>query len=88
MKTILTLAGAVATLATVSVASAHEATGGHWEWRSQPSFGPKSTAPSRTRVWVKDNGSEVASCDCTMMKADAANCVMDMSGKGRAPSAG
>lgn len=88
MKTILTLAAAVAALAPLSIASAHEPANGHWEWRMQPSFGPKSTAPSRTRVWVKDSGSDMASCDCSMMKADAANCMMDMSGKRRAPSAG
>lgn len=88
MKTILTLAVAVAALAGASVASAHETTDGHWEWRTQPSFGPKTTGPARVRVWVKDNKSEMANCDCPMMKADAANCMMDMSGKRRAPSAG
>ncbi|MDF8335486.1 hypothetical protein [Novosphingobium cyanobacteriorum] len=88
MKTILTLAAAVAALATASVASAHDAASGHWEWRTQPSFGPKSTVPSRTRVWVSDGASTMANCDCAMMKADASGCMMDMSGKGRAPSAG
>jgi hypothetical protein len=88
MKTILTLAAAVAALATASVAFAHDATGGHWEWRTQPSFGPKSTLPSRIQVWVKDSASKMANCDCSMMKADASGCMMDMSGKGRAPSAG
>ena len=88
MKMILTLAAAVAALATASGASAHDAAGGHWEWRSQPSFGPKSIAPLRTRVWVKDSTSPMAKCNCSMMQADASDCMMDMSGKGRAPSAG
>ncbi|RXR30790.1 hypothetical protein [Sphingobium fluviale] len=87
MKTILTLTAVVAALASASVASAHDAAGGHWEWRAQPSFGPKSIVPSRVRVWVKDSGSEMASCDCSMMKADSANCMMGMSGQRRAPSA-
>ncbi|MCI1270078.1 MAG: hypothetical protein LKG22_00325 [Sphingobium sp.] len=88
MKTILTLAAAVATFATASAVSAHDATGGHWEWRTQPSYGPKSAVPSRIQVWVKDGASTMANCDCSMMKADASDCMMDMSGKGRAPSAG
>ena len=88
MKTILTLAAVVAALATASIASAHDNAGGHWEWRNQPSFGPKSTVPSRTRVWVKNGETSMASCDCAMMKADQASCMMNMPGKGRAPSAG
>lgn len=88
MKTIFTLAAAAAAFAGASVASAHENAGGHWEWRTQPSIGPKSIAPSRIRAWVKDSGSTVASCDCSMMKADASDCMMDMSGKRRALSAG
>lgn len=88
MKIILVLAAVVATLANASVASAHDSAGGHWEWRSQPSFGPKSIAPPRTRVWVKDGTSQMARCDCSMMKADASGCMMDMSGKGRVPSVG
>lgn len=67
MKTIFTLAALAAALAGASVASAHDNAGGHWEWRNQPSFGPKSTVPSRVRVWVKDDNSQMANCDCPMM---------------------
>ena len=91
MKTILTLAAVVAALTTASVASAHDAAGGHWEWRTQAaSPGPKAPPPARVRVWVDENGKEtrMANCACSMMKADTANCMMDMSGQGRAPSAG
>lgn len=88
MKTILTLAAVAAALATASIASAQENPGGHWEWRSQPSFGSKSTVPSRTRVWVKDAETSMANCDCAMMKADKASCMMNMPGKAGAPSAG
>ena len=88
MKTILTLAAVAAALATASIASAHDTAGGHWEWRSQPSFGPKSTGPSRVRVWVKDGKTSVANCDCPMMKTHASGCMMNMPGKTGAPSAG
>lgn len=88
MKTILTLAAVAVGLATASVASAHDTATGHWEWRTQPTFGPKSTGPSRVRVWVKGAEASMASCDCAMMKADASGCMMDMRGKGAAPSAG
>lgn len=88
MKSILTLAAVAAALAATSIASAHDTAGGHWEWRTQPSFGPKSTGPSRVRVWVKDAETSMASCDCAMMKADHAGCMIDMHGKAGAPSAG
>lgn len=88
MKTILPLAAVAAALATASIASAHDNAGGHWEWRTQSSFGPKSTVPSRTRIWVRDGETSMANCDCAMMKADASGCMMNMPGKGEAPSAG
>jgi hypothetical protein len=88
MKTIIAVATAVAALATVSVASAHDSAGGHWEWRTQSSSGPRAIAPSRVRVWVKDEQTSMANCDCAMMKADASDCMMSMPGRGRAPSAG
>lgn len=89
MKTILTLAAALAAFTSVSAASAHDRGPGHWEWQSRPTFGPnKSNVPSRVRVWVKDAQSQVASCDCPMMKEHAADCMMDMRGKDKAPSAG
>lgn len=89
MKTIFTLAAVAAALVGASVASAHDNAGGHWEWQSRPTFGPnKSNVPSQVRVWVKDRGSEVANCNCDMMKMSAADCMMDMHGKPKAPSAG
>ena len=88
MKMILTLAAVAAALATASVASAHDNAAGHWEWKTLPTFGPKSTRPSRIRVWVKGAETSMANCDCAMMKADASGCMMDMRGKSAAPSAG
>lgn len=88
MKTFLTFAAAVTALATAPTASAHDASSGHWEWRNQPTFGAKTTAPSRIRVWVKGNEPTMANCDCSMMNTDTGNCMIDISGKSRAPSAG
>lgn len=88
MKTILKLAVFAAALATTSIASAQDRPAGHWEWRNQPSYGPKSTVPSRIRVWVKDSETGMASCDCAMMKGDHAACMMNMFGKAERPSAG
>jgi hypothetical protein len=88
MKTFLTLAAAIAALTTASAGFAKAPAGGHWEWQSRPSHGPnKSSFPLRVRVWIKDGGSEVADCNCAMMKMSAADCMMDMPGKHGVPSA-
>lgn len=88
MRMFLTLAAFAAAIAGSSAASAHENERGHWEWRSQPSSGPRSFVPVRTRVWVKDGTISVASCDCAMMKADGSGCMMDMRATGVASSTG
>lgn len=86
MKSILTLAAIAAALAGATAASAQDKAGGHWEWRTAPSFGPKATAPTRTRVWVRDSEARIASCDCAMMKDGAANCMMGMPGSASRPA--
>lgn len=89
MKTILTLAAAIAALTSASASFAHTPAGGHWEWQSRSTPGPnKSNIPQMARVWVKAGGTEVADCNCNMMKMSAADCMMDMQGKRSAPSAG
>ena len=89
MKTFLTLAAANAALTTASASFAKAPAGGHWDWQSRPTPGPnKSNLPQQVRVWVKDGGTEVADCSCTMMKMSAADCMMDMPGKHAVPSAG
>lgn len=89
MKILLSVAAALAAFTSVSAASAHDRGPGHWEWQSRPVPGPnKSNLPSRVRVWVKDASTEVADCNCDMMKLSAADCMMDMHGKPKAPSAG
>ena len=89
MKTILTLAAAIAALATASISSAQTPAGGHWEWQSRPTPGPnKSNLPQQVRVWVSDGSAEKASCNCDMMRRSAADCMMDMPGKPTSPSAG
>lgn len=89
MKTLLTLAAALAAFTSVSAASAQDRAPGHWEWQSRPAPGPnKSNLPSRVRVWVKD-ATTVANCDCAMMRdtAMAADC-MAMPHKGGSASHG
>lgn len=88
MKSLLVIAAMAASFATASAASAHDNVRGHWEWRIQPSVGPRGNVPSRTRVWVAEPQSAMADCDCPMMHADAAGCMMDMRGKTPKPSAG
>ena len=61
--------------------------GGHYEWRQVPQFGPKAPLTAPHRVWVPD-AQQVANCDCDMMKMSAADCMMNMQGKPKAPSAG
>lgn len=89
MKTILALAAIAAALASSSVASANDRDSGRWDWQSRPTFGPnKSNLSSLVRVWVKGGEARMANCDCSMMKADSADCMMDMSGKRRTSAAG
>jgi hypothetical protein len=47
---------------------------GHWEWRSAPQYGPRATGPARVRIWVPQSR-DIASCDCAMMQASAADCM-------------
>lgn len=53
---------------------------GHYEWQQAPQHGPRAPLQGPTRVWVPD-ASQVASCDCGMMKmssADASDCMKTM----------
>lgn len=89
MKTLLSIAAALAAFTSVSAASAHDRGSGHWEWQPRTAPGPnKSNLPSQVRVWVKD-APAVASCDCAMMQgtAMAADC-MAMPRKGGSSSHG
>ena len=82
MKTINLSAAAIAvalsTFAAASPAFAQDAPAasarGHYEWRSVPQYGPRATGPARVRVWVPAAG-DMASCDCAMMQANAADCM-------------
>jgi len=65
---------------------------GHYEWQQAPQYGPRAPLKAPTRRWVPD-ASQVAGCDCGMMKmgsADAADCMKTMHGAMTAsgPSAG
>jgi len=78
MKTLLSIAAAIAALTSATIASAHDAplASGHYEWQSQPQSGPRASLRGPVRVWVSDSPA-VADCDCAMMRdtAMAADCM-------------
>ena len=89
MKTILTLAAAFAAFTTVSTSFAHTPVGGHWAWQSRTILGPNRTnLPQQVRVWIKDDGTDMADCDCAKMKMSATDCMMGLPGKPKVSSAG
>ena len=74
MKTLLSIAAALAAVASASVAFAHDAratgSSGHYEWQSRSTFGPRAPLSAPARIWVGDT-KDVASCDCAMMHETA-----------------
>lgn len=100
MKTInlsaATIAVALSTLAITAPAFAQGAASsqaqGHYEWQRAPQYGPRAPLQAPRRVWVPD-ATQVASCNCDMMKMSstaAADCMKGMPGMASpsAPSAG
>ncbi|GAC1581922.1 MAG: hypothetical protein NVS3B5_16140 [Sphingomicrobium sp.] len=94
MKTLLSIAAALAAIASASasVAFAHGAptTGiaGHYEWQSRLMVGPRAPLSVQTRVWVGD-AMATASCDCAMMHDTAMSAdYMAMQHKGPGTSHG
>lgn len=81
MKTFTVLAALAAALTMSAPAFAQDTTPppetGHWEWRSQPSYGPRAPLRAPVRVWVPANAAAAseqaksANCDCAMMHASA-----------------
>jgi len=63
---------------------------GHFEWRTQPSYGPRAPMRAPVRVWVAAAKPMAAGCDCPMMRgsqAQASDC-MGMSATDRADPRG
>ena len=63
---------------------------GHFEWRAQPSYGPRAPTRAPVRVWVGDAKATNSACDCPMMwggQAQASAC-MGMSATDRADPRG
>ena len=82
MKTFLRVAAAFAALAAISPALAKTDRSGNWELTTRPTPGPsRSGLMAPVRVPMKDRSSAIADCDCPMMKASAADCMMGMRGK-------
>ena len=88
MKTFLTVAAALVAVASASAVSAQDPARFGSEWKATPSFGPRSAPIAPVHVRAKDRASALANCDCPMMKANPANCMMDMRGNRAAPSKG
>jgi hypothetical protein len=86
MKTLKIAAAIVAaSLSAFTIAPAFaqgDAAQGHYEWRQAPNYGPRAPLQGARRVWVP-NATQVAACDCGMMKMSgttAANCMKGMPG--------
>lgn len=78
MKMILAALAAACSVAAPAWADAsHNASQGHYEWRSVPQYGPRATGPVRQRVWVADHA-QMANCDCDMMTMSADECMGNM----------
>jgi hypothetical protein len=55
---------------------------GHYEWQRAPQSGPRAPLQAPRRVWIPD-ATQVASCDCDMMKmssTDTTACMRGMHG--------
>lgn len=81
MKTLLIVVAALAAVASASAVSAQDTARGGSEWKTPPSFGPRSGPVVPVRVQEKIRASAMTDCDCPMMKASAADCMMGMPGK-------
>ena len=57
--------------------ASYNPTQGHYEWRSAPQYGPRSTGPAQQRVWVADHA-QMANCNCAMMQMSADDCMAAM----------
>lgn len=81
MKTFTVLAALAAVITVSAPAFAQNTTApaeaGHWEWRSQPSHGPRAPLRAPVRFWVPANAATVskeakpANCDCAILRHDA-----------------
>ena len=83
--------GAAAALLSPTAATAADAQrhmgSGHYEWRSVPQPGPRSTGPVRKRAWVPDN-MQMANCASDMMEMRPEACMETMHDMHAAPSVG
>ncbi len=94
MKNIVRAAAVAATLLLSSTGSSAFAsdvqpapTAGHFEWRSQPNYGPRSPTRPPLRVWVADSKA-MAACNCAMMSGSGAADCMAMSAQQKPASQG
>lgn len=88
MKLILAAVTAAISVAAPAWADASHSSGqSHYEWRPVPQYGPRATGPAQRRVWVADR-TEMANCDCGMMRMSADEGMGSMHRGRDKPSAG
>jgi opacity protein-like surface antigen len=88
MKTFKIAAIIAASISAFTIAPAFAQSGatsagqGHYEWQQAPQFGPRGPLLPPRRVWVPA-ATQIADCNCDMMKmssAAAADCMKGMPG--------
>jgi len=87
MKMLVLAAATIAAAVSPAVAASAPATSpqGHYERSVPHQFGPRAPLEASRRIWVPTK-TQVASCDCAMMKIGARDCMASMPGVGPSSS--
>lgn len=87
MKILVLAAATIAAAVSPAVTASAPATSpqGHYEWSVPRQFGPRAPLQASRRIWVPAK-TQLASCDCAMMKTDARGCMASMPGVGPSSS--
>ncbi|WP_454885859.1 hypothetical protein [Sphingomonas oryzagri] len=85
MKMLVLAAVTIAAAVSPAVAAPPTSPQGHYEWSVPHQFGPRAPLEASRRIWVPAK-TQMASCDCAMMKTDARACMASMPGVGPSPS--
>ena len=87
MKMLVLAVATIAATVSPAVAASAPATSpqGHYEWSVPHQFGPRAPLEASRRIWIPDR-TQMASCDCAMMKTSARDCAASMPGVGPSSS--
>jgi hypothetical protein len=88
MKMLVLAAATMAAVASPAFAGIDQTASsqGHYEWSAPHQFGPRAPLQASRRIWVPDR-SQMANCDCKLMKTSVADCTASMHGMASPPSA-